>query len=750
MFITLACSINATLCRRLPEESDIVQEQEGLSAAGAVGLPILDEASRAARRRTASAPPEPAPAPTPSRPGRTRGVTISTNPPRPPPRPQLPPPPPPSAPGPKRPPSPPRPRRPPRPPRPPPSPPRLRSSPSPRRSPQPLSPRPPSRPPSPPPPSPEPPQRPAGDKPLPNVLLVLSDDQDQMYGSAAPRFMPAVNKWLGGGDGGGGTQLSNFLITTAVCCPARTSILTGKHAHCHNVTTNYYPSGGFVKFLELDVEKTWLPTRLQEAGYQTILVGKFLNGYYTSEAPAGYVPKGFTVFDALTTNAYNMTNSCFSRNGGRSTCYPSDYQTDLIGVKAKNYISAAVRAKKPFFAYVTPTAPHRSSTNLVTWHPPTPASRHKDLYADENVTLPLGPNWDVRNPDLPRKGNANNSPTFLANINALHLARLGSLRAVDEMVDSLVGHLQDLEVLDNTIVIYMSDNGYHMGAFSLLDGKNLPIEEDVRVPFFIRGPGIPAGQVLPHQSTNVDLAPTLLALAGLPIPPDMDGLPLPLSEPLMRPVYEALLQPPQQQQQQQQEPPQPPPAVTVAAVATGPWQLREASIMEGWNGDGSDENARYAAHFKTLRLCTDTLLLSDSAFGPAAARQVPVRAGGPPLVCYKYTVWCQGNRELYDLAADPYELINRINDAAARVVDRLDAVLSALVHCSGVACRNPYSLLHPGGGVRKFSMLLAPEYDAFYSGLTKLRIKTCSKFYIPDNEVTWTQQGVGSRTRGRG
>ena len=86
---------------------------------------------------------------------------------------------------------------------------------------------------------------------------------------------------------------------------------------------------------------------------------------------------------------------------------------------------------------------------------------------------------------------------------------------------------------------------------------------------------------------------------GLPIPPDMDGLPLPLSEPLMRPVYEALLQPPQQQQQQQQEPPQPPPAVTVAAVATGPWQLREASIMEGWNGDGSDENARYAAHFKS-------------------------------------------------------------------------------------------------------------------------------------------------------
>ncbi|KAG2444332.1 hypothetical protein HXX76_001088 [Chlamydomonas incerta] len=597
-------------------------------------------------------------------------------------------------------------------------------------------------PPSPKPPSPGPPQQPAGDKPLPNVLLVLSDDQDQLYGSAEPRFMPAVNKWLGGGDGGGGTQLANFLVTTAVCCPARTSILTGKHAHCHNVTTNYYPSGGFVKFLETGVEQTWLPTRLQEAGYQNILVGKFLNGYYTSEAPAGYVPKGFNVFDALTTNAYNLTNSCFSKNGGRSTCYPADYQTDLIRDKAKIYISNAVRAKQPFFAYVTPTAPHRSSTNLVTWYPPTPAPRHHDLYADENVTLPLGPNWDVRNPAIPRKGNANNGPAFVANMNALHLARLRSLKAVDEMVDSLVLHLQDLGVLDNTIVIYMSDNGYHMGAFSLLDGKNLPIEEDIRVPFFIRGPGIPAGQVLPHQSTNVDVAPTLLALAGLPIPPDMDGLPMPLAERLIRPVYDALMVPPQQPQQPQQQP--------AAAAADGIWQLREASILEGWNGDGSDENTRYSAHFKTLRLCADALLLSDSAFGSAAARQVPVPAGGPPLACYKYTVWCQGNRELYDLAADPFELNNRINDASAGVIDRLDAVLSALVHCRGVACRNPYSLLHPGGGVRKFSQTLAPQYDAFYSGLIKLRIKTCSKFYIPANELTWTQQGAGSRSRVRG
>ncbi|GFR52247.1 hypothetical protein Agub_g14781, partial [Astrephomene gubernaculifera] len=111
--------------------------------------------------------------------------------------------------------------------------------------------------------------------------------------------------------------------------------------------------------------------------------------------------------------------------------------------------------------------------------------------------------------------------------------------------------------------------------------------------------------------------------------------------------------------------------------------------------------------------------------------------------CYKYVVWCMGYKELYDLVLDPYELTNRITTAPAALIDRLDALLTAVGYCKGTAaCSNPYTLLHPDGSVTNFEEAMDPRYDAFYAGLKKFSFKKCSIGYNTDNEDSWLKAGA--------
>ncbi|KAG2492462.1 hypothetical protein HYH03_009403 [Edaphochlamys debaryana] len=543
--------------------------------------------------------------------------------------------------------------------------------------------------------------------------------------------MPALHRLLGQG----GTRLSNFLVSTGVCCPARTSLLTGRLAHCTNVTSNFWDmqqAGGFRKFYEQKLDREWLPTLLTAGGYDTYLVGKFLNEYLENATflppNTTYKPLGLAHSEALTYRAYHYTNSCFSVNGTPSVCFPGQYQTDFIRDRATDLISRAAGAQRPFFLAVTPTAPHRANNgSSPIWSGPTPASRHAGLYLGERIEVPKGPNWRLPSSTLPRSPSRAPEASYRATMDTLHLLRLRSLRAVDELIDAVVQALDAAGVLDNTYVLFSSDNGYHLGAFGLLDGKNTPIEEDVRVPLYVRGPGIPAGAVLPYQGNMVDLAPTILALAGLPIPDAMDGLPLPLN-PDLEALHAELLR-----------------AATPGPVPPTAWPrpLRDTNILEGWNGEYiKPELYNISMHYKGLRLCTEAKLLAAPRNASALAAE-PGNAArfvyAPNLRCYKYTVWCQGHGGLFDLSTDPYEVLNRLTAAPSRVLDRLDAVLSALVHCRGTECRSPYGLLHPGGGVYNFTEALDPKHDSFYATLPKLRIRSCTVIYMYDNELTWRQ-----------
>jgi N-acetylglucosamine-6-sulfatase len=111
---------------------------------------------------------------------------------------------------------------------------------------------------------------------------------------------------------------------------------------------------------------------------------------------------------------------------------------------------------------------------------------------------------------------------------------LQSLQSVDELIDSIVDRLStNPAVLNNTYLIYTTDNGFHIGQHRLPPGKSCNIEEDVNIPFFIRGPGIPKGAVQNIPSSHTDIVPTLFKLAGIPLRDDFDGEPIPVTEEML-------------------------------------------------------------------------------------------------------------------------------------------------------------------------------------------------------------------------
>lgn len=546
--------------------------------------------------------------------------------------------------------------------------------------------------------------------------------------STHPYYMPALNSLIAAQ----GTRLSNFLVSTGVCCPARASVLTGKLAHCTNVTGNSFPAGGWTKFRKNGLDRSTLATWLTDAGYSTYLVGKMMNGYsqYNGKGNTDkYCTPGWTGIDALTLGTYELYNSCFSTDCGDDECFPNQYQTDIITNKTVSNIRKAVAAKKPFFMYVTPTAPHVDNSGKG-WQPPPPAARHANLYANDKwIQIPKGANYARPNPDIPSSGDFVTSQ-YDPEMEYMYLQRLRSLRAVDEMITAVVNELSAQGVLDNTYIMFSSDNGYHLGQFGLKDGKALYIEEDVRVPFYIRGPGIPKNVVTPYQGNLIDIAPTIMALADLPLKPDFDGLPLPMGTALQG-AHVALLADATTGGFGAPLP------ITPQLIAS--WR-RDSNILEAWDSDGNAKTSGVV--YKAVRVCSTYKVFPDSGTAPGGLAAQAVYAPGTGLSCYVYVKWCQGARGFYDLSSDPYEVNNRVNDAPSRVLDRFDGIMSALTHCKGSQCRSPYGQLHPGFNVQDFNQAMDPKWDAMYSSLIKFAFKKCTWTYQPDQEPTWTQ-GLG-------
>jgi N-acetylglucosamine-6-sulfatase len=354
----------------------------------------------------------------------------------------------------------------------------------------------------------------------PNVVVIMSDDQTM----EDMRVMPQTRNLIGAM----GMTFRNNVVTYALCCPSRATFLTGQYPHNHGVRSNGGADGGYAK---LDHTNT-LPVWLQAAGYVTGHIGKYLNGY--GEVDSLKIPPGYTEwYGSLGKSAYNYYDYKVNQNGvvvshGSS---PDQYQSDFYTRKAVDFIGrrgrTAAAGGKPFFLFVTYLAPHWG--NPVEAGDPSiqtavPAPRHKGRFAGE--VLPKSPSFNEA--DMSDKPSSMRSrplltSTQVSGLGVAYRQRLQALLAVDEGVASIINALQGAGVLQNTLVIYTSDNGWFQGEHRIGFGKILPYEPAVRVPLLIRGPGVPAGRQNSAAVANVDLAPTIVATAGATARRVMDG-----------------------------------------------------------------------------------------------------------------------------------------------------------------------------------------------------------------------------------
>jgi N-acetylglucosamine-6-sulfatase len=235
---------------------------------------------------------------------------------------------------------------------------------------------------------------------------------------------------------------------------------------------------------------------------------------------------------------YIFYNATMSRNHDPAKNYPGEYSTDLISAAAVGFLDDAIKASdRPFFLGVAPIAPHSETITgggPARFHAPVPAKRHEHLFP--NVTVPRTPNF---NPNTTGTASYFKSlrplnATEIAYNDAWYRARLQSLQSVDELIDSIIERLAaSPSVLNNTYLIYTTDNSYHMGQHRLPPGKSCNIEEDVNIPFFIRGPGVAKGAVQTIPSSHTDIVPTLFSLAGIPLREDFDGEVIPVTGKLL-------------------------------------------------------------------------------------------------------------------------------------------------------------------------------------------------------------------------
>jgi arylsulfatase A-like enzyme len=374
----------------------------------------------------------------------------------------------------------------------------------------------------------------------PNVLVFVVDDARADDLSA----MPKTKRWLQAG----GTSWTNALSPYPLCCPARSSILTGQYTHNHDVFSHEAPYG-FHAFDDRSTLATWL----DDAGYETMLIGKYLNGYGSQPPPGAdtgrshtYAPPGWDDWRASFEGVpgygglHRYFDTPLTQNRGRGIrALTGRYQTDAYGEIVASFVARQRRTTTPYFSYVSFTAPHAGTPRQTAVDPPSevlrddgtsvrvvaPASPRRYWHRFQSETAP-GLDWHDPDPtDQPPELQAPPlNDAERAVINQVHRKRLQALAAVDDAIDRVMTSLRGAGELANTYVLFTSDNGYFLGEHGIRLGKLIPYGSAARVPLLIRGPGIPAGQMREDPFLTIDLAPTVLQMAEVPIPATVDGL----------------------------------------------------------------------------------------------------------------------------------------------------------------------------------------------------------------------------------
>ncbi|QDT16970.1 sulfatase family protein [Alienimonas californiensis] len=363
----------------------------------------------------------------------------------------------------------------------------------------------------------------------PNVLVILADDH--RYDALGFLGHPFLKTPHLDALAARGAHCANAVVTTSLCSPSRASILTGLYAHTHGVTDNYNPpADGLV----------WFPKHLQAAGYETAFVGKWHMGDTDAPQPGfdhwisfrgqgTYFPDGRGTSRKVPQNSDGMLNVNGTQAPQRG--YITDELTDL----ALDWLGKR-QGERPWLMYLSHKAVHSDFV---------PADRHRGTYADapwspppsfHPTDAPTGarPRWlrDQRNSrhgvgfayNLPQSGE-NAAGGNVADENAFDLAAYHrryceAILALDETTGRLTDWLEESGQAENTIVVYLGDNGFQFGEQGLID-KRTAYAASVRIPLLVRWPAaIPAGSTVEQTVASIDLAPTLLDACGVPWPED--------------------------------------------------------------------------------------------------------------------------------------------------------------------------------------------------------------------------------------
>jgi arylsulfatase A-like enzyme len=366
----------------------------------------------------------------------------------------------------------------------------------------------------------------------PNIVVVLTDDQD----STSIAYMPKVHRLLAEE----GITFSNSFVDYSLCAPSRASLLTGQAAHNHGIRSN---SPGDTSAWESfwPKEGSALPVWLQKAGYRTALLGKYINGYgkkrkserlsaakakgsqslfgrWTASLfgglregsqPTGldWVPEGWDLWYAFAGGvgyySYSINENGAIRRFGES---PQDYSTDVLKERALRFIKDQAGTGHPFFMLISTKAVHGKGQEGEDEHAAIPSPRYKNAFKD--VALPVNPVPD----HLLAAGRS--SGLSDDTLERKYRATLETLQSVDDLVEAVVGELESADMLEDTVIVYTSDNGFLFGEHGRV-GKRSLFEGSIRVPLIVRGPGIPVNTTRDQLVNNLDVVATVEELAGL-------------------------------------------------------------------------------------------------------------------------------------------------------------------------------------------------------------------------------------------
>jgi arylsulfatase A-like enzyme len=536
----------------------------------------------------------------------------------------------------------------------------------------------------------------------PSFVVVQTDDEtmEELYqavhlSNGAEEFaMPNTLSLLGEK----GITFSRYYTPYSLCAPSRVSLLTGRYAHNDNVRGNVPPNGGWTGFQSRLAYSHNLATWLQGAGYRTIHIGKILNGYgdppYSpgTEEPPGW-SSWHTILNSDTDHyaygyllnnngvvegPYGDSGSWETREYGAiddAGCpyaplngQPCYYETDKFNQLAAEEL-AATSPEQPFYMQVDYTSPHGDFRKPAG---PQPATRDIGHFA--GAPLP-----DSRAEGF-NEGNVNDKPRFIReapylSATEIHTYRvyyqncLNALLSVDEGVKEIVDQLGALGRLRNTYIVFTSDNGFFFGQHRLVGGKFLAYEPSTHLPLIIRGPGIKPDTTSGQLVSTIDIAPTILELAEVAPDKSVDGVSLVpyMKEPTLRSrrpiLFESFVQ-------------------TDDVEQDG-----NAAPVEASSGETSAEGKSRGK----LGLPGPTTATASSVENPAAHASVvapPKNYYGIRLGPYKYIEWPDGEKELYDINKDPYELNNVVRDPNFFPIrDFLHEELERLEECSGRTCQ---------------------------------------------------------------